>query len=202
MGVTNVTWASLQELFPTREKEMRAWKVVELGDQRFYFEKPFIYAGVEFTFLKNYFDFWGISHTSIDWNGSNGALKLDFTKEIPFAPYTERYDILTNFGFNEHVSDQYAAWKNVNDLIKVGGLIISELPAQANFPGHFEFPYYTLEFFQRLALKCGYEIEALRYQQHTVPLAGQVVWCVLKKTKSEFISKEDFAEVEAKLGKN
>ena len=199
MGVTNVTWASLQEVIQPFFLPNQKW--VELGDQRFYLTKKFEYLGVEMAFLKSYFDYSGALHTSIDWHGDNGALKLDFREPMP-EPMIERYDILTNFGFTEHVSDQYAAWKNINDLIKVGGLIISELPAQANFPGHKDFPYYTLEFFQLLALKCGYEIEALRYQQHTVPLAGQVVWCVLKKTKSEFIIQEEFAEVEAKLGKN
>ena len=198
MGVTNVTIASLLEVLP---KNVDGIKVVELGDQMFYLEKPFNFEGIDMKFLKSYFDLLGIPHTSIDWHNNNAVLPLDFRNPVP-ERMVERYDILTNFGFTEHVSDQYAAWKNVNDLIKVGGLIISELPAQANFPGHFDFPYYTLEFFQRLALKCGYEIEALRYQQHTVPLAGQVVWCVLKKTKSEFISQEEFAEVEAKLGKN
>ena len=198
MGVTNVTIASLLEVLPEKLKDL---KVVELGDQMFYLPEPFVYYEIEMKFLKSYFDLLGAMHCSVDWHGNNGVLKLDFREPMP-EPMIERYDILTNFGFTEHVSDQYAAWKNVNDLIKVGGLIISELPAQANFPGHNDFPYYTLEFFQRLALKCGYEIEALRYQQHTVPLAGQVVWCVLKKTKSEFIIQEEIAEVEAKLGKN
>ena len=198
MGVTNVTIASLLEVLP---ENLNGVKTCELGDQMFYLQDPYILNGIEMKFLKSYFDYHGGLHCSLDWHGNNGALKMDFNKQI-HGGFNERYDLLTNFGFTEHVSDQYAAWKNINDLIKVGGLIISELPAQTNFPGHNDFPYYTLEFFQRLALKCGYEIEALRYQQHTVPLAGQVVWCVLKKTKSEFISKEEFAEVEAKLGKN
>ena len=198
MGVTNVTWASLQEVLP---EKLDGVKVVELGDQRFYLPEPFKHMGIEMTFLKNFFDYYGVHHTSLDWHGENGALKVDFRLQIPPA-LIEHFDILTNFGFTEHVNSQFMAWSNINDLIKVGGKIICELPGQANFPGHHEFPYYTLDFFQSLALKCGYEIDALRYQQHTVPLAGQVVWAVLTKTKSEFISQEEFAEVEAKLGRN
>ena len=198
MGVTNVTIASLFEVLPEKLKDV---KVCELGDQIFYLPEPFIYYDIEMKFLKSYFDLLGAQHTSIDIHGNNSVLKLDFRQPIP-EPMIERYDLLTNFGFTEHVTDQYAAWKNINDLIKVGGKIICELPGQAKFPGHHEFPYYTMEFFQSLALKCGYEIDALRYQQHTVPLAGQVVWAVLTKTKSEFITQEEFAEVEAKLGRN
>lgn len=198
MGVTNITLASVLEVLPP---DLRDIKVVELGDQMMYVERPFVYMGIEIKFLKTFFLIAGSHHTSIDWHGNNGVLKLDFREPI-LVPMIELYDILTNFGFTEHVDNQFMAWKNINDLIKVGGKIICELPGQAKFPGHHEFPYYTLDFFQLLALKCGYEIDALRYQQHTVPLAGQVVWAVMTKTKSEFISQEKFAEVEGKLGRN
>lgn len=200
MGITNVTIASLKEALPANLDVLKL-SLCELGDQRFYLEKPFVYQDIEMQFLKSYFDLLGCPHISIDYHGNNGALKLDFRQAIP-ERMVERYDILTNFGFTEHVDNQFMAWKNINDLIKVGGKIICELPGQAKFPGHHECPYYTMEFFQSLSVKCGYEIDALRYQQHTVPLAGQVVWAVITKTRSEFITQEEFAEVEAKLGRN
>src|SRR6185312_3845284 len=102
MGITNVTIASLKEVLPNTLTDL---KVCELGDQRFYLGTSFTYMGVEMTFLKSYFEYNGAMHHSIDWHGENGALKLDFRKEVPFK---ERYDMLTNFGFTEHVTYQYA----------------------------------------------------------------------------------------------
>lgn len=196
MGVTNVTLASFKEVISASfPGGLIGETVIELGDQQIYI------AGKEQVLFKTYPFFDYAAFISIDWHGNNGVMKLDFREPMPES-LLNKADLLTNFGFTEHVDNQFMTWKNINDLVKVGGKIICELPAQENFPGHLDCPYYTLEFFQLLALKCDYEIDSLRYQQHTIPIAGQVVWAVLTKTKSEFISKEEFAEVESKLGRN
>ncbi len=45
---------------------------------------------------KLYFESIGIKHTSIDWNGQDGALNLDLRKPIDMPPF----DMVTNIGLN------------------------------------------------------------------------------------------------------
>jgi len=104
---------------------------------------------------KAYFESLGIDHTSIDWNGQDGALKLDLRDPIDFEPF----DMVTNMGTTEHVSDQEAVWKNIHNLTKVGGFIASVTPLEGDWKNHGEY-YPRFEFFKQFA-KNGYEIEHL-----------------------------------------
>ena len=187
MGVTNVTLASFKEVLNEKFKGgLMGETVFELGDQMTFIQ------GQEQVLFKTlpFFDY--TEFVNFDIHGKNGVIQVDFRKPMP-QKWLNRANILTNFGFTEHVDNQYMAWQNIHNLVKTGGIVISELPGQPNFPGHFEFPYYTTEFFQGLSEKCGYKLLINRYQQHEVPLKGQVVFCVFEKVNDkDFISKEEF----------
>lgn len=105
---------------------------------------------------KKYFESIGIEHISIDWNGQDGALKLDLRKPLDL---NQQFDMLTNFGTTEHVSDQAAVWENIHNLIKIGGVLISMTPLEGDWWWHGEY-YPRKEFFYEFA-KTGYEIERL-----------------------------------------
>ncbi len=102
---------------------------------------------------KTFFESVGIDHTSIDWNGEDGALKLDLRKPIDLEPF----DMVTNIGTTEHVSDQKAVWENIHNLTKIGGVIASLTPLEGDWWWHGEH-YPRREFFEQFA-KNGYEIE-------------------------------------------
>lgn len=102
---------------------------------------------------KTYFESIGINHTSIDWNGEDGALKLDLRKPIDLEPF----DMITNIGTTEHVSDQKSVWGNIHNLTKIGGVIASLTPLEGDWWWHGEY-YPRVEFFEQFA-KNGYEIE-------------------------------------------
>ena len=102
---------------------------------------------------KTYFESIGIDHTSIDWNGEDGALKLDLRNPIDLEPF----DMITNIGTTEHVSDQTAVWRNIHNLTKIGGVIASLTPLEGDWWWHGEY-YPRVEFFEQFA-KNGYEIE-------------------------------------------
>jgi SAM-dependent methyltransferase len=104
---------------------------------------------------KNYFEFVGIDHTSIDWNGEDGALKLDLREPVDLEPF----DMVTNMGTTEHVSDQEAVWNNIHNLTKVGGIIASMTPLEGNWWWHGEY-YPRPEFFRQFT-KNGYELELI-----------------------------------------
>jgi len=106
---------------------------------------------------KDYFTSLGVHHTSIDWNGNNGAINRDLRKPITDLGFA--FDVVTNIGTTEHVSDQYAVWQNMHTLCRPGGFIVSVTP----FPGgdnwwwHGEH-YPTYEFFQSFANLNDYSI--------------------------------------------
>jgi len=102
---------------------------------------------------KTYFESVGIDHTSIDWNGEDGALKLDLRVPIDLQPF----DMITNIGTTEHVSDQKAVWENIHNLTKIGGVIASLTPLEGDWWWHGEW-YPRAEFFEQFA-KNGYEIQ-------------------------------------------
>lgn len=102
---------------------------------------------------KHYFESMGIDHTSIDWNGEDGALKLDLTEPLDLKPF----DMITNFGTTEHVHDQYAVWENIHNLLKVNGILVSTTPLPGDWEHHGDF-YPMIEFFENLD---GYVIEKM-----------------------------------------
>lgn len=105
---------------------------------------------------KVYFESIGIDHTSIDWNGEDGALKIDLRKPIVGL---EPFDMITNIGTTEHVSDQEAVWRNIHNLLKIGGVIASLTPLEGDWWWHGEY-YPRMEFFEQFA-ENGYRIDYL-----------------------------------------
>ena len=102
---------------------------------------------------KTYFESLGIDHTSIDWNGQDGALNLDLRQPVKLDPF----DMVTNIGTTEHVDDQEAVWRNIHNLTNVGGVIASLTPLEGDWWWHGEY-YPRAEFFQEFSNN-GYEIE-------------------------------------------
>lgn len=196
MGVTKITWDSFQEVISERKRALFTLKSCELGNQQFFFKEPHIVEGIKLNFVKNFYDLGGSSHTSIDINGQDGALSLDFSKEIPFT-LKGVYDILTNFGFTEHVESQYIAWKNIHDLIKVGGIVICENPGESKFEYHQHLPWYGTEFFEGLCKINEYKLLKNRYQQHDYPCKGRVIFAAYEKAMDkEFCTEEEFNKLQ------
>lgn len=135
---------------------------------------------------KHYFESVGIGHTSIDWNGQDGALNLDLRKPISVVgdswevdgqgPHMHAFDMVTNIGTTEHVSDQEAVWLNIHNLTKIGGVIASLTPLEGDWWWHGEY-YPRFEFFLQFAQN-GYRVEYLDIgREHP----NRNVCCRLKK---------------------
>lgn len=105
---------------------------------------------------KAYFETVGIKHTSVDWNGLDGALKLDLRQPLNLG----QFDMVTNIGTTEHVSEQKPVWENIHNACKLGGVISSVTPLEGNWWWHGEW-YPRMEFFEQFAKLNGYEIEVL-----------------------------------------
>jgi hypothetical protein len=131
----------------------------ELGNQR-------IISGSIHTTAKQHFTNIGMSHTSVDLNGEDGALPLDLRQPELFKEFRNRFDVLTNLGTTEHVEpidNQYECFSIVHDVVRPGGIMIhmvpdvEELDNSGAWKDHCSV-YYRKEFFSALADKCNYTI--------------------------------------------
>jgi len=108
---------------------------------------------------KTHFENMGISHTSIDWNGKDGALPLNLNELIALDPA----DVVTNFGTSEHVLNQEMCFENIHNLSKKW--IVHQVPLVGNWKTHGlaqdgrECVKYTEDFFKEQARKRRYKIE-------------------------------------------
>lgn len=130
----------------------------ELGNQRF--------IGGQFTTGKEHFENLGMTHTSVDLNGEDGALPLDLRCPEMFYDFRCKYDILTNLGTTEHVEPiekQYECFSIIHDVVKPGGIMIhmvpdlEELENSGAWKDHCSI-YYRKEFFTKLTQHCNYTL--------------------------------------------
>lgn len=158
--VRDIEW----EFYPNIEPGM---KMLELGDK--------INRGVTY---KQYFESLGVNHTSIDWNGKNGAINRDL--RTPLWHEFGQFDVVTNIGTTEHVDDQKMVWSNISEMCKVGGYVVCVTPAPIgdNWWWHGEY-YPTIEFYHKFAEVRGYKILKIR-EDHPKPHRN--IYCLLHKT--------------------
>lgn len=104
---------------------------------------------------KSYFTSLGFEHVSVDWNGQDGALKLDMREPLPDW---EPFDMVTNFGCTEHVEIQAPIWESMHRLTKVWGVQIHMCPSPGDWWWHGNW-YPTAKFYLQYAERNGYDIE-------------------------------------------
>lgn len=131
----------------------------------------------------------GVKHISIDLNGRRGSLKIDLNYPLPIK-WKEMFDVVTNYGTIEHVTNQYQAFKNAHDCCKVGGLIIHALIPIEQWEGHGRY-YYSLSYPTKLAKICGYDIIFLKVVESENGKEDLILVC-FRKTKDRFISLKEF----------
>jgi hypothetical protein len=147
--------------------------------------------------LKPIFEAMGLEHTSIDYNGEDGALQLDVRQDLTkFLP--KSYDIITNLGFTEHVGEndveenlwmnQYLMFKNMHDLGHVGTYYFNLNPHPDGWFRH-GICAYRKEFFQSLIRLNGYDTIAV-FETRSVNKETMAVYS--KTNTNEFISLESF----------
>ena len=109
---------------------------------------------------KDYFESVGIKHTSVDWNGEDGALAMD----LNHPQILPKSDVVTNFGTSEHVENQKEVFENIDRFM--GKWAVHAVPLIGNWYGPglnlgMECYKYTEDDFMELGIKYGYTIEDL-----------------------------------------
>ena len=116
---------------------------------------------------KAYFESLGFRHVSIDWNGQHGALKRDLRQ--PLWEEFGQFDMVSNMGTTEHVSDQAGVWENIHHLTKPGGVYVGQTPYYDGKSWWWHGEYYPTEaFFEAFAELNGWHIERI-YVDREVP---------------------------------
>jgi SAM-dependent methyltransferase len=109
---------------------------------------------------KDFFENLGYRHVSIDWNGQDGALKRDL--RLPLWEELGQFDMVTNIGTTEHVSDQRGVWENIHHLTKVGGVYVGQCPYYDGLSWWWHGTYYPTEsFYGEFAILNGWRIERI-----------------------------------------
>lgn len=68
-------------------------------------------------------------YTAIDVNSKYGSLIMDLNSDLRSTyDFENTYDLVTNNGTGEHIFNQCAVFKNMHDLVKVGGVLLFVLP--------------------------------------------------------------------------
>ena len=103
----------------------------------------------------------GLNYVCLDWNGLDGAVPLDMRYSLQpddVQNGMERgFDLVTNFGFTEHVEDQMTCWHNVHNFVGVGGWLSICMPLMPHWKGHgLWMP--TVEWYASFAELNGYSI--------------------------------------------
>jgi len=119
------------------------------------------------------------NYTCIDLNRKNNALDIDLS--IVITDYFMSYDIVTDIGTSEHVTNLQNCWANKVLLCKKGGLIISENPKAGSWQDH-GFHYMTIDKVKEIGKELGLtlvDIGEVAAMENTKD--GWNIWSVFRK---------------------
>ncbi|MEK6873888.1 MAG: hypothetical protein AABW91_03510 [Nanoarchaeota archaeon] len=180
MGITKKVQEFEREMLRKRNLSYKGLVLLEFGNQwikkinkpakKWYFER-------------------GVDHTSVDINGKDGSLKINLDK--PFPSYLiDRFDVVTNYGTLEHVSNQYEGFKNMHNSCKINGLMIHNLVLVGHWEGHCRYFYYP-SFSSSFAKLCKYEIIDSHIEK-TPNKKEDLIFVCYKRTSNNFPREEEF----------
>lgn len=194
MGYTSFSVELLTKVI----SEFKPKSILDYGAQNMY-NQPALPA----PYAKEWYEGMGISYIAIDISGENGALPIDLS--YPIQENLGQFDLVVDCGTSEHCgisgkhesSAFYNAVKNKHDLLKVGGIMVSENPKTGNWPSH-GFNYYSRDFYRQLADLNGYELLELgEVAAMGNTTDGWNIYCILRKIHDKpFISFEEFQKCE------
>ena len=201
MGVNSHTAKVWTKLI---EENALVWgcSMVEFGNQHFFLDNVGRASPLDDYYDdwrdRNPFKYWvkllGISHVSIDTNGKDGALPYDLSIDLStYNKLIQAFDMGTDFGTIEHISDQYWAWKNMYNFLKTDGIAMHVLPMVGSWKGHPSCYWrYTKEFFNELCRVCRYDVIEVESYDNIVSPDVSIYAIYQKKEDSMFPLKDEF----------
>lgn len=175
MGYREITLKYVSEMMEKADLSAKKLTICELGNQQIRDK----FKG--FKMARAYFESLGMIYTSIDWNGKNGALKLDLNKPIEIG----QFDVVTNIGTAEHVENNEQCFENIHNLCKKNGIMIHIAPLVGNWLKHKGcYRRYDIKFFENLRDKYDYEVLNMEEARRIRKKANRaLIFCTLRRRK-------------------
>lgn len=125
---------------------------------------------------RTYYEDRGIEYDCIDWNGKDGAHKLNLNEK---HIYLSQRDIVTNFGVTEHVDNQRMVFENIHNLSN--NRIVHWVPMIGSRNNKHGFYRYDHKFFELLEKLNNYEV----LKSYTISLENKLeIICKSYRKKS------------------
>jgi len=174
MGIRNFDLNIIKEVLQKDNKDFNGLKIMQLGDQM-YREK-----GIR---AKEYLESLGSTVVSIDINGLGGSLPIDLSKIIDNPEYQGKFDLITNCGTSEHVSDHLICFENIYNFCSKNGIIYNIVPKKGcwNRGCHRNAHKYDIAFFEEWAKDHFCEILISKIVTKQERFYDDMVMAVLKK---------------------
>ena len=191
MGYTTFT----KQLVEKYIQEYSPKSVLDLGSQN-----DFSGPNLPAPYISLWYQGKGIHYECVDLNGENNAFVWDLSKLPDAIKGGHEYDFVVDAGTSEHVGDNgkfgweaiYNCWLNKWNLLKVGGIMISENPLEGNWPEH-GFNYYNQSFYTKLSSIADCKLlETGKHAAMGNVTDGWNVYAVLQKTGQKFMTLEEF----------
>lgn len=96
-----------------------------------------------YSVLSSYFNRIGAIATEIDINTKGIALPLDLGRPIQDTSLFNKFDLIIDGGTAEHIDNQKEYFKNVFNLLKIGGISMHMLPYRYRWDRHSTWRYDT-----------------------------------------------------------
>jgi hypothetical protein len=133
---------------------------------------------------KEYYTRLGANHVSMDINGKDGAIVVDLCQPVEDA-FLNRFNLLTNYGTTEHVEKQYVAFRNIHNMVEVGGVMVHSIPLVGSWRGHCPY-HYSNKFPEYLRDVCQYKIVYKAIQKRHNRETAKLLNFIVQKTCEEF----------------
>jgi len=189
MGIRKITIDLMDIACESMNKSFFEIKICELGNQHIK-DHPNRITG------KQYLIELGAEHISIDWNEKDEAISLDLSK--PIEEWDNYFDMVTNYGTTEHVHSQYHVFKNIHNLVKVGGTMVHAVPMY-DYWLHHGYVNYELEFFNQLSHANKYDIILIEFRKQWSGMLKKELFLVCavlcKRENFLFINEDDFYNI-------
>ncbi len=135
------------------------------------------------TSSREFYKLLGLSEYScVDLDKVHGAIPIDLNQPFSDQKWSNHFDVVTDFGTNEHIFNVGEAYRTLHRLCKQSGLMIIQ---QCIYLGN-GFYNFDLGFFESLAAANGYEIMHSSYvvdvsatkNQYHIPVARDLIKAV------------------------
>lgn len=211
MGYVSITLSKILEFLEKHFGKFKGLRMLELGDQKVWdYSQNFpLFLKYKYEtsspYTKKFFEHLGFLHTSIDYSGLNGSIKIDLRDNLP-KKINLKFDVVTNLGTTEHVGEddsheniilnQYKVFKNLHEVGDIGCVYYHVVPLTKNWHKHGACDY-SKEFFNELCKKCGYKILVPVFEEKYRKEKNRIlISMIYEKTKNNnFLSLEEFSKI-------